>query len=160
MNKLFRKLFGVLGIGLTWSIVWGVAFVALWLIAAIIHPEDIDPGEGPGVAVGTGVLVGFVSGAVFGTIMAYAENRKAIFDLLPIRVAIWGILAAAVWPLLTPVHDSMMILLCPLGAVSASGAVAIARREELRDPENPALPKLIGRLFAIPLQAACASTGS
>ena len=76
MNGLLRKLFGVLGIGLTWSIVWGVAFVALWLIAGIIRPEDIDPGEGPDVAVGTGVLVGFVSGAVFGTSWRMPKTAK------------------------------------------------------------------------------------
>ena len=159
MNKPLRKLLGVMGIGLSWSIVWGVVFATLGLIAGIVRPEDIDPGEGPVVVIGTGLLVGFVSGAVFGIILSFAENRKAILDLALIRVALWGMLAAAVWPLLTIVHDSMMVIVCPLGAICALAAVAIARRAELHDPERPQLLRLIGRLLASPLQAACASNG-
>jgi hypothetical protein len=158
MNMALRKLLGVMGIGLSWSMVWGLVFATLVLIAGTLRPEDIDPGEGPLVAIGTGLMVGFVSGAVFGIILAFAENGKAILDLALLRVAIWSALAAAVWPLLTVVHDSMMIILCPLGAGCASAAVAIARRSERQDPERPQL-SLIGRLLASPLQAACASKG-
>jgi hypothetical protein len=159
MNKPLRKFLGVMGIGLSWSVAWGGVFATLGLIAGMVRPEDIDPGEGPIVIIGTGLLVGFVSGAVFGIILSFAENGKAILDLALIRVAIWGMLAAAVWPLLTAVHDSMMIILCPLGAVCTSAAVAIARRAELHDPERSQLMRLIGRLLASPLQAACASNG-
>lgn len=156
-NKSFRRLLGVIGIGLGWALMWGAFFLTLVLIIGTLRPQDIDPGEGPVVAVGTGLLVGFVSGAVFGMIFSFAENRKRIFDLALIRVAIWGMLAAAVWPLLTVVHDSMMIILCPLGAACASGAAAIARRAELDDPARPQLPRWISFLLATPLQAACAS---
>ncbi len=159
MNKPFRKLLGVIGIGLSWSMLWGIVFATLVLIAGFIRPEDIDPGEGPVVAIGTGLLVGFVSGAIFGIILSFAEHRKAILDLALIRVAIWGMLAAAAWPLLTAVHDSMMIILCPLGAFCASAAVAIARRAELYDPERSQFLRWIGRFAASPLRAACASNG-
>jgi len=157
--KPLRKLLGVMGIGLSWSVMWGLVFAILGLIGGIIRPQDIDPGEGPVVIIGTGLLVGFVSGVVFGIILSFAENRKTLLDLALIRVAIWGMLAAAVWPLLTIVHDSMMIILCPLGAACAAGAVALARRAEFHSREQSSLAGLIDRFLASHLKAACASNG-
>lgn len=159
MNKPLRKLLGVMGIGLSWGVGWATFFVTLVLIIGIFRPQDMDPGEGPVVFIGTGLRVGFVSGAVFGIILSFAENRKSLLDLALIRVAIWGMLAAAAWPLLTAMDDRMVYILCPLGAVCASASVALARKAELHDPERPQLLRSIGRLLAKPLQAACASSG-
>jgi hypothetical protein len=159
MNKLFWKLLGVVGIGMSWSIVWGAFFATLVLIIGVFRPEDIDLGEGPIEVSRIGLIVGFVSGAIFGTILSFAENRKSLLDLSLIRMAIWGMLAAAAWPLLTYVDDSMVFILCPLGAVCAAASVAIARRAEWHDLERPQPLRLIGRLLAKPLQAACASKG-
>ncbi len=162
MNKLLWKLLGVIGIGLSWSMVWGAFFVTLVSIIAIFRPHDGDlaPGiEGWVVVIGAGLLVGFVSGADFGIILSFAENRKAMRKLALTRVAIWGMLAAAAWSLLTYVDDRMMYVLCSLGAAWAVASVAIARRAEWHDAERPQLLSLIGRLVASPLQAACASNG-
>lgn len=155
MNRLLRKLLGVLGIGLSWGMVWAALFAALGLIIGIVRPQDIDPGESPVVFSGIGLLVGFVSGAVFGIILSLAENRKSIRDLGLIRVAIWGIVASAAWPLLTTVDDGMVVILCPLGAVCASASVAIARRAELPGPERAPLSGWLVRLLANPLRAVC-----
>jgi hypothetical protein len=40
------------------------------------------------------------------------------------------------FPLLTAVHNSMLIILCPIGAALAAGSVAIAKRAELRASEE------------------------
>lgn len=159
MNKPLQKLLGVMGIGLGWGVVWAAFFVTIGLIIGILRPQDIGPGEGLLVASGIGLLVGFVSGSVFGMILSFADHRKAMLDLPLIRVAIWGMLGAAVWPLLTPLPNSMLIILCPLGAGCASASVAIARSAVLHDLNRPPLLKWIGRLFRNPLQAACASNG-
>ncbi|MGI8783293.1 MAG: hypothetical protein ACR2L2_06555 [Acidobacteriota bacterium] len=115
MNKPLRKLLGVMGIGLSWGAVWGALFATLVLIIGIVRPEDIDPGEGAVAVSGIGWLVGFVSGVLFGIILSFAEDRKSILDPALSRVAIWGMLGSAAWPLLTAVDDSMMLILCPLG---------------------------------------------
>jgi len=158
MNNSLRKLLGVMGIGLSRGPVWGALFATLVLIVRIFRAEDIDPREGLGVALGTGLFVGFVSGANFGIILSFAQNRESILDLAPIRVAIWGTAASAARPLLTAVDKSMIIILGPLGAVCASASVAIARRAELHESERPQLLRVIGYLLAKPLQVACAST--
>jgi len=159
MKQPLRKFLGVMGIGLSWGTVWAAVFATLVLIIGIVRPEDIDPGEGPLVASGIGLVVGFVSGAIFGIILSFAENRKSLRDLALIRVAIWGMVGSAVWPLLTPLPNSMMLILCPLGAVCASVSVAIAKRSERHRLERPPPFGLIGRLLASPLKAACASNG-
>jgi hypothetical protein len=158
MNSVLRRLFGVTGIGLSWALAWAVVFATIALVIGIIRPQDIDPGETPIVFVGIGFAVGFVSGSVFGVILALAEHHKSILELPPVRAGLWGLLAAGVWPLLTPVDDRMVYILCPLGAICASVSVAIAR-DALAGSEQSSLRSRISRLIASPLRAACASNG-
>lgn len=157
MNKLLRRLLGVIGIGLSWGLTRGVLFAVAGLIIGVVRPQDIDPGESPLAISGIGFEVGFVSGTVFGLILSVAENRKAISDLVLIRVALWGVLGAAAWPLSTPLPNDMLLVLCPLGAGCASVFVAIARRAATDKPEKAHLLRLADRLFASPLRAVCAS---
>jgi hypothetical protein len=158
MNGALRRLFGVTGIGLSWALVWALVFGTIAIVMSILRPQDIDPGETPVVFVGIGFAVGFVSGAVFGVILALAEHRKSILELPPLRAGLWGLLAAAMWPLLTPVDDRMVYILCPLGASCASASVAIARRV-MPGSERSSWRSKVGRLIASPLRAACASNG-
>jgi hypothetical protein len=159
MNKLLRRLLGVIGIGLSWGLTWGVLFAAVGLIIGVVRPQDIDPGENALVISGIGFVVGFVSGTIFGLILSVAENRKAVSALALIRVALWGVLGATAWPLLTPLPNDMLFVLCPLGAVCASVFVAIARRAAAAKPEKAHLLKYADRLLASPLRAACESNG-
>jgi len=141
MSDFLRRVRGTLGIGATWGAAWGSIFGVLALIIGLVDPGSIDPGEGPLVVIGTGALFGLVSGAVFGTALAPAERGKAILDLSLGRAALWGALATAAYPLLTPVDNSMLFLLCPLGAALGAGSVAMAKRVELAArPEPPELP--------------------
>lgn len=134
MSRLFRKLRGVLGVGLTWAIPWGAIFAALILVVGVIDPDQIDPGEGPIEVGGIMGFVGFVSGVCFGVLLSFAENGKSILDISLGRAAMWGILGSAAYPLLTGREDAVF-LICPLGAAVSMASVAIARKASLRDPE-------------------------
>ena len=83
------------------------------------------------VATKAGAIFGFVSGVGFGVLLSLAEGRKAIRDLSLRRAALWGMLGTAVFPLLTPVDNGMLFIVCPIGAGLAAASVAVAKRAEL-----------------------------
>jgi hypothetical protein len=119
---------------------WGAIFAAIGLIVRVIDPGSIDPGEEPIVIAGIGAILGFVSGAGFGALLAVAERGKRIRDLSLGRAALWGALATSVWPLLTPADNRMLLFLCPIGAALAATSIAIAKRAALRAaPGGPSL---------------------
>ena len=128
MSKILRSLRGLLGIGLTWGIVWAAVMIAVGMITEVVDPDSIDPGEEPIVLGAMVGLVGFISGLVFGGLLSIAERQKTISDLSLSRVAMWGILVSAAFPLLAGKDIRMMLFLGPLGAVSALTSVALARR--------------------------------
>ena len=136
MKTFLRKLRGVVSIGLTWGSLWGVLMALVGVGIGIFDPDSIDPGESVLVVGALMGLVGFVSGVLFGLLLAFAERRKTLRDLSLARVALWGALAAAVPPLLTGAAASMAFILCPLGAAFAAGSIALARRGEPRDEER------------------------
>lgn len=141
MTAILRWCRGVLGIGLVWAAAWGAMFALLSVIVGVIDPPSIDPGEGP-IRIGLiGAIYGLVSGAAFGALLSFSERRKGIPELSMTRAIIWGILGTALFPLLTPVHDSMLLIVCPIGAALAAGTLALAKRSALRAvPEQPKLP--------------------
>jgi hypothetical protein len=141
LRDLLRKLRGALGLGLASGIVWGAIFAMIAAIAGIIDPTAIDPGEDPLRIAAIGAFYGLVSGAIFGAILSLAERGKRIEELSIGRASLWGIVATAVYPLVTVVNDDMVFLLCPLGAALAAGSVAIAKRAALKAArETPTLP--------------------
>ncbi len=154
MRRVLIKSWGVLGVGLSWSLAGAAVFAALGLMAATLRPQDVDPGEGPAVIVRTGLLVGFLSGTVYGLMLAFTARGRTPADLSLLVVGLWGSLAAAVPALVTSAHPSMLYLLCPFGALWAATALLAARRSELPKPQAPLL-KLIGRCLAATLRAAC-----
>ena len=96
-------------------------------------------GESPFVIAPIVRLIGFVSGVGFGIILSFAERRKTILELSLSRVAMWGILGSAALPLLTGMENTLIFVVCPLGAVFASVSVAIARKAELHGSAQPKL---------------------
>ncbi len=157
MRTSMRRLIGITGIGLSWAVAWTVFFGVLALIIGIMRPQDIDRGEGPAVILRTGLLVGFVSGTLFGSILSFTESRKKISDLPLLRVALWGMIAGAAWPLLTYVDDRMVFVLAPLGAFCAASALAVASKAELPDGQATPLKRVLNAVIGRPLRAACAS---
>jgi hypothetical protein len=149
LKKLFRKLRGLLGVGVTWGALWATIGAGIGLVLGIISPE-LWRYANPVLewAVGMG-LYGFVSGVGFGGLLSLGEGRKTILDLSLPRVALWGVLGSAVVPVLfgmagafeagTTVIDILQAIAVTgvLGGTFAPGSVAIARRAALRDPEDP-----------------------
>jgi hypothetical protein len=133
MNRLLRRLRGVVGIGLTWGVGWALFGALLTLILRVLRPEDVDPGENELVAAAVFGMAGFLCGAAFGLLLAVAERRRAVADLSVPRAAVWGAVGAAAMPLLTAMPDGMAILFAPLGGVFAAGAVALAKQAARRD---------------------------
>ena len=141
MGAFLRRCRGALGIGVTWGAVWAAIFAALAVIIGLVDPDSIDPGEGPIRVAGIGAVFGFVSGVGFGVLLSLAEGRKAIRDLSLGRAALWGMLGTAAFPLLTPVNNSLLLFVCPIGAALAVASVAVAKQAQLRaSSEQPKLP--------------------
>ena len=136
MRAFLRKCRGILGVAITWGAMWGAVFALIAFVVGIIDPDSIDPGETPLRIAGLGAVFGAVSGVVFGVLLAVAEGRKTLRDLSLARVALWGAVATAVFPLVTPVDNRMLIIVCPIGAALAAGLVAIAKKGALAAPHE------------------------
>ena len=117
---------GTLGIG--WMVAWGAFGAALSVVAGIVDPGALDPGEGPVDLARTLGSVGGGTGVVFGLALAIAERRKTIAEASLLGALLWGIVAGAVLPLLLPsIENSVITNTCPLAALSAVLSVTLAR---------------------------------
>lgn len=139
MNAWLRRLRGALGIGVTWAGLWTAVGLGLAGVLRILRPADFDPGEGLGVILPVLALVGFLSGLGFALLLSLSERKRTLGELSLPRVALWGLLGSAAIPLLLGTDGTMGVLTGLLGAVFASGTVAVARRQELRAPRGPDL---------------------
>jgi hypothetical protein len=66
MSTLLRKLRGVVGIGLTWGVLWAAIGATIATIIGIVDPGSFDPGESRVTLSGIVGFVGLVSGVCFG----------------------------------------------------------------------------------------------
>lgn len=139
MSALLRKMRGVMGISLTWGILWAAIGYAVAGVIGVMDPNSIDPGESPILLGAMTGFVGLISGAGFGILLSFAESQKTILELSLSRAAIWGILGSAALPLLTGMQDVLLFMTCPLGAAFAASSVAIAQKAELYDSEQQKL---------------------
>ncbi len=148
MSVLFRKLRGIVGVGLTWGLIWAALGALLGIVYGVLSPQDVDPGESPVDIARMLGIAGFISGAGFALMLALLERGRTLRDVSRSRVALWGVVGGAIIPLLTSVDDSQVFWTCPVGALLAAGTVAVARRAEhrhiggadveLRGPSTPA----------------------
>jgi hypothetical protein len=156
MARQLRKFLGIAGLGINWAILWGLALVAGMGTIRVFRPQDVQAGEGLLSAVMAGGLAGLVSGTLFGLIIALAEDRKPIAELRVPRIALWGALASAVWPLLHRHDPGMILAFCLLGGCYAAVSVALARKLGIRRFSSSYLFTVLGRSVRDPLRAACA----
>jgi hypothetical protein len=123
MNVPLRMLRNVLGISLTWGILYAALFALIGLVIFIVDPADVGPGEGPlDVALIIG-RVGLMSGLIFALLTVLG---RPVRELTLGRAAMWGVLASAVYPLLTGRIPEMLVL-CPVGAMLGMATGALAR---------------------------------
>ena len=100
MNRLFRKLRGLLGVGLTWGTLWAGIGAGIGVVVGIVSPEAWRWGN-PIIEWAFGIgMYGFVSGVGFGTLLSLRESSKKLLDISLRRAASWGVLGAAAVPFL------------------------------------------------------------
>lgn len=132
--------------GLTWATGWApVGAVTGWITGlALGFPLG---GIAINYAVMFGVL-GFVGGTIFSTVLRITEGRRTFDQLSLPRFTVWGALGGLVLGglsviigLLGPglgMLDAVMAGVATfLGAGSAAGTLAIARKADDRDPLEP-----------------------
>jgi hypothetical protein len=134
VQKILRRLRGILGTGLTWAVGW-VGLNAILSLAAGVPLRFLAP-----LSV-TAFFQGFIAGGAFATVLSVAERKHTLEELSLRRVALWGGIGGmlVVLPAI-PAFMSMGLgvgrLFLPLvidgliGAGFASGSVALARRSD------------------------------
>jgi hypothetical protein len=122
-----RRFLGIGGLGVTWALAWGVIFAGLMLIIGGEPPNGADLSAGAAMAIQLAVTLGFLSGALFGVLLAWMENRKHPRDLSMIRAVFLGALGSAILPLATPLEDTMLATTIPVGMLCAAVSVGLAR---------------------------------
>ena len=148
MNRLARRLRGLLGVGVTWGALWSVIGAGVGLVLGVVAPEVWGWTDRLFEwTIGMG-LYGLVSGVGFGSVLSLREGRKTVLDIPLRRAAIWGVVGAAAVPLLfgalgafevgTTTAEVLGAILVTgvLGGTFAPAAIAIARRAELRAGED------------------------
>lgn len=154
MKTFLRRLRGIGGIALTWSLIWaglGAAIVIGRLVLygspfVVTRPAILTTALTVAAVYG---IYGFEVGMLFGSVLALAERRRTIEQLNAWRIAGWGAVAGAAVPLATTAlvllsgggrfadTVSTSIIAASLGAMCASGTLKIARAgssERLRGP--------------------------
>lgn len=145
----WRRIRAAVGMGLTWAVAWTPIGLLIGLIMGgnrrIPDGFPLDDWLVPLTA------LGFVGGAAFSAVLRIAERRRRFAELSLPRFGAWGALgglalglvAIAAWqldagygPVLWPRAAVIVGSATILGAVSASGSLALARRAE-RDSRGP-----------------------
>jgi len=141
MRKWLRRIRGAIGMGLTWATGWApVGAVTGWITGLVLgFPLG---GIAVNYAVMFGVL-GFVGGTIFSTVLRITEGRRTFDELSLPRFVGWGALGGLVLGGLSVMIGLLGAGLGTLGAVmagvatllgagSAAGTLAIARRADDR----------------------------
>lgn len=132
MNVFLRRVRGIVGMALTWSVGWAIAGTVLALLNRHVATRT---GVGTPVSVLTLAAIwgalGFATGGVFGLILRFAEYRKVVDSLEGFRMAAWGAVAGSVLPavytIATGNPGADIVVGAALGAASAIGSLWIAR---------------------------------
>ncbi len=135
MRKWLKRIRGALGIGLTWAAAWGGFGIILALVVGGIRGD-------PFAFLGDAIFyaaIGFIGGAIFSTVLGIAERRRRFDELSVWRFAGWGALGGLLVPMLllgglAGGPGSLFIgVFTLLGAGSAAGSLALARRADDRE---------------------------
>jgi hypothetical protein len=146
---LRRRLRGLLASILGGAFTGGVAGAVLGAAFELSPGQLTVTPRIPGGAVSLlglwGVVVGGLSGGVFGVLMMLAERGRGVHDLRGTRVAAWAVLASAPILLVSGASASLTAIGCGLSAAIGMTAVWLAKRgapleslpaEELADVEG------------------------
>lgn len=140
MKNAFRRLRGVLGMGVIWALGWAV--IGGGIMEGIVDPDGKILDMWPQ----TLAIPGFLGGIVFSLMLWLMEGRRRFDELSLPRFTAWGAAAGVLLGAfaiatgaahnLFPVWYRALVLIAPavaLGAVSASGTLSLARFAERRE---------------------------
>lgn len=131
-----RRLRSTVVIAILWAIAWLPPGIALGLLLGLRVPRsEVIP------FIGFWAAVGFLSGAAFAALLAALERGRRIDELSSSRVACWGVLGGATFPLfaislvlaltnwhLSDVAVPVFMAMGALGGVSGLATLWTARR--------------------------------
>jgi len=144
MGNLTRRLRGAFGTAVTWSVSWALAGPVVSFLAFLVIPDlrlerffDVLP-----MLMTMAAGSGFVGGGLFSLALGVVYRRKAVGELKPVRMGVWGALAGMLLPLVAmlisaaagegPVYfDTLattLITTGTLGLATGAGMVKLAQR--------------------------------
>ena len=142
MKKWLKRIRGAVGMGLTWAAVWGG-------VGALIEVVTMVLGISSAIAVlelaAAFAIMGFIGGAAFSVVLGIAEGRRRFDEMSLLRFAGWGAVGGLlIMALVLAVSASAPGVTLPfvlvagvvgalMGAVSAAGSLALARRADDRE---------------------------
>jgi hypothetical protein len=130
MPRWLRRVRSAVVVGLIWAIGWG--FVGGGVMETIVDPNGRIADIWPAVL----GIPGFFGGVLFSVVFSIAERRRRFDELSLPRFGAWGAVAGALLavPAIAAFGLGAGIIgpLTILGAASASGTLALARRADDR----------------------------
>jgi len=142
LKKWLKRIRGAMGMGLTWAEAWAPLGAVTGLITGLVL----------GLPLGTVVAnyalllggLGFLGGTIFSTVLSIAERRHRFDQLSLPRFVAWGafgglllgvlaVTAGILGPGLTILDAVIVGVSTLLGAGSAAGSLALARRADDRE---------------------------
>ena len=141
MKKWLKRIRGAVGMGLTWAVAWSGVGGIYGLAMAIL----IDVGGPVGFAATVALYFaayGFVGGSAFSVVLGIAESRRRFDQMSLPRFAAWGAAGGLLLSVFLMVTDGTLVWLADattigvmtmIGAGSAAGSLALARRADDRD---------------------------
>ena len=138
MKKWLKRIRGAVGLGLTWAAAWfGAGVIFLSGLLAFGTPPA---GTGLAAVFFNSVLLavgGFIGGAAFSVVLAITEGRRRFDQMSLPRFAAWGAVGGFLMSVLfmtnaplTPTGAIMTAVLTLMGAGSAAGSLALARKAD------------------------------
>jgi len=153
MKKWLKRIRGALGMGLSWAVGWsaiGAVFGLVYFFRVIGVGSELSLGVFMASYIRIFATLGFFGGAIFSTVLRLTEGRHRFDELSLPRFAAWGALGGlllgviALTGALGPVPLVLGRVMGPmdflvagvatlLGAGSAAGSLALARRADDRE---------------------------
>ncbi len=146
MKKWLKRIRGAVGVGLTWATAWFGGGAIFGLVAGIYTAVW---GTGTGLIFGSALffsvlfaMCGFVGGAAFSVVLSVTEGRRRFDEMSLLRFAAWGatgsfLLALPLFLFALSWDPSQWMglgaVVALLGAGSAAGSLALARRADDRE---------------------------
>ncbi len=134
MKKWLKRIRGAVGMGLTWAVAWSGVGAIIMLVLG---------GSGFGLAAEVALFAatGFVGGAIFSTVLGITEGRHRFDQMSLPRFGAWGAVGGLLLSVLFFLLGGGVSLdslgtysvVTLLGAGSAAGSLALARRADDRE---------------------------